>query len=142
QTRTAKKTMNTSHTSTSRCGIVIQRFSLLSSPVTYWARWPGDFLRKRRISQKNTASERMNQKPTSQKISEKTKSMSPEKVAEEGTRRSITTISSESEDEEEDDDDEAAGEADGDQERPPGQILGCVLLGHLRLTAPAPGRPA
>jgi hypothetical protein len=61
-------------------GQVIHFFSLFSSPVMYWAGTPSR-LRKRRISQKKTTSVSRNQKPTIQKISEKTKSMSAEKVA-------------------------------------------------------------
>src|SRR5690606_14762687 len=131
QTRTAKKTMNTSHTSTSRCGMVIQRFSLLSSPVTYWAPCPSR-LRKRKSSPKKTASETISQKPTSQKISVKTKSISAAEV--EAAGRMLSIMPSSSQDEEDDDGDEAAHQRHGDQEGAPGQDVGCVVLRHLRLS--------
>ncbi|MBW2294974.1 MAG: hypothetical protein JRG94_22085 [Deltaproteobacteria bacterium] len=61
---------------TRKWGIVIHRLCSANSPVMYSAFTPS-FLRKRKISQKKTASLRMNQKPTSQKIRSMMKSMSP-----------------------------------------------------------------
>src|SRR5262245_22136849 len=131
QTRTAPTMMKMSQTSTSRCGIEIQRFSVLSSPVMYSAGTPSR-LRKRTISQTKRPSVSTNQKPTRTKTSVKMASMSDAKVEAAGTSLSIMVLPRASEDEDEDDGDEGPHPRHGDEEGPHRELVRGVRLRHGR----------
>src|SRR5262245_11792295 len=131
QTRTAATRMITSNTSTAMCGQVTHLCSLRSSPVMYWAGTPS-FLRKRTINPKNTSAVARNQAPTTQKMRDQTKSMSPAKVEPDGTRNQVSirwnTDRPPSEDEQEDHEDEGADERHREQEAARRQLVGRVGL--------------